>query len=129
MADPQIDLVKIRNAELARRGLGAAQGISDSLSPLRNELSSLWVSPALNVWDLGKGTASGLGAALTAGAGVGMSAFGAPEAGQSALDLADRMGSFAGDQFKSFSDRRFGPSGGPDISGFGPEDMHRHIQR
>jgi hypothetical protein len=123
MADPQIDLVKIRNAELARRGLGAAQGISDSLSPLRNELSSLWVSPALNVWDLGKGTASGLGAALTAGAGVGMSAFGAPEAGQSALDLADRMGSFAGDQFKSFSDRRFGPSGGPDISGFGPEDM------
>jgi hypothetical protein len=77
----------------------------------------------LNVWDLGKGTASGLGAALTAGAGVGMSAFGAPEAGQSALDLADRMGSFAGDQFKSFSDRRFGPSGGPDISGFGPEDM------
>jgi hypothetical protein len=40
MADPQIDLVKIRNAELARRGLGAAQGISDSLSPLRNELSS-----------------------------------------------------------------------------------------
>jgi hypothetical protein len=123
MADPQIDLVKIRNAELARRGLGAAQGISDSLSPLRNELSSLWVSPALNVWDLGKGTASGLGAALTAGAGVGMSAFGAPEAGQSALDLADRMGSFAGDQFKSFSDRRFGPSGGPDISGFGPQDM------
>jgi hypothetical protein len=77
----------------------------------------------LNVWDLGKGTASGLGAALTAGAGVGMSAFGAPEAGQSALDLADRMGSFAGDQFKSFSDRRFGPSGGPDISGFGPQDM------
>jgi hypothetical protein len=123
MADPQIDLVKIRNAELARRGLGAAQGISDSLSPLRNELSSLWVSPALNVWDLGKGTVSGLGAALTAGAGVGMSAFGAPEAGQSTLDLADRMGSFAGDQFKSFSDRRFGPSGGPDISGFGPEDM------
>ena len=119
MADPQIDLVKIRNAELARRGLGAAQGISDSLSPLRNELSSA----ALNVWDLGKGTASGLGAALTAGAGVGMSAFGAPEAGQSTLDLADRMGSFAGDQFKSFSDRRFGPSGGPDISGFGPEDM------
>jgi hypothetical protein len=119
MADPQIDLVKIRNAELARRGLGAAQGISDSLSPLRNELSSA----ALNVWDLGKGTVSGLGAALTAGAGVGMSAFGAPEAGQSTLDLADRMGSFAGDQFKSFSDRRFGPSGGPDSSGFGPQDM------
>jgi hypothetical protein len=77
MADPQIDLVKIRNAELARRGLGAAQGISDSLSaPVRDDVIFRHCQPTCILErHVFSGTVSGYMALhLTLGAGVGASA-------------------------------------------------------
>ena len=117
MADPQIDLVKIRNAELARRGLGAAQGISDFAAPVRDTLYSGIANPLAYLQDMASAAGSGLYGAASDISGFGASALGAPELGKQLFSQAD-------DWYGSAMTRLKGALPGvPDISGFGPQDM------
>jgi hypothetical protein len=117
MADPQIDLVKIRNAELARRGLGAAQGISDFAAPVRDTLYSGIANPLAYLKDMSLAGLSGIYGAASDISGFGASALGAPELGK-------QLFSQAGEGYGSAMTRLKGALPGvPDISGFGPQDM------
>ena len=89
MADPQIDLVKVRNAELARRGLGAAQGISDFAAPVRDTLYSGIANPLAYLQDMASAAGSGLYGAASDISGFGASVLGAPELGEQLFSQAD----------------------------------------
>jgi hypothetical protein len=117
MADPQIDLVKIRNAELARRGLGAAQGISDFAAPVRDTLYSGIANPLAYLKDMSLAAKSGLYGAASDISGFGASVLGAPELGKQLFSQADESYGSAMTRLKGAL------PGVPDISGFGPQDM------
>jgi hypothetical protein len=117
MADPQIDLVKIRNAELARRGLGAAQGISDFAAPVRDTLYSGIANPLAYLKDMSLAGLSGIYGAASDISGFGASALGAPELGKQLFSQADESYGSAMTRLKGAL------PGVPDISGFGPQDM------
>jgi hypothetical protein len=117
MADPQIDLVKIRNAELARRGLGAAQGISDFAAPVRDTLYSGIANPLAYLKDMSLAGLSGIYGAASDISGFGASALGAPELGKQLFSKADEGYGSAMTRLKGAL------PGVPDISGFGPQDM------
>jgi hypothetical protein len=117
MADPQIDLVKIRNAELARRGLGAAQGISDFAAPVRDTLYSGIANPLAYLKDMSLAAGSGLYGAASDISGFGASVLGAPELGKQLFSQADESYGSAMTRLKGAL------PGVPDISGFGPQDM------
>jgi hypothetical protein len=117
MADPQIDLVKIRNAELARRGLGAAQGISDFAAPVRDTLYSGIANPLAYLKDMSLAALSGIYGAASDISGFGASALGAPELGKQLFSQADEGYGSAMTRLKGAL------PGVPDISGFGPQDM------
>jgi hypothetical protein len=117
MADPQIDLVKIRNAELARRGLGAAQGISDFAAPVRDTLYSGIANPLAYLKDMSLAAGSGLYGAASDISGFGASVLGAPELGKQLFSQADESYGSAMTRLKDAL------PGVPDSSGFGPEDM------
>jgi hypothetical protein len=117
MADPQIDLVKIRNAELARRGLGAAQGISDFAAPVRDTLYSGIANPLAYLKDMSLAGLSGIYGAASDISGFGASALGAPELGKQLFSQADESYGSAMTRLKGAL------PGVPDSSGFGPQDM------
>jgi hypothetical protein len=117
MADPQIDLVKIRNAELARRGLGAAQGISDFAAPVRDTLYSGIANPLAYLKDMSLAAKSGIYGAASDISGFGASALGAPELGKQLFSQADESYGSAMTRLKGAL------PGVPDSSGFGPQDM------
>jgi hypothetical protein len=117
MADPQIDLVKIRNAELARRGLGAAQGISDFAAPVRDTLYSGIANPLAYLKDMSLAAKSGLYGAASDISGFGASVLGAPELGKQLFSQADESYGSAMTRLKGAL------PGVPDSSGFGPQDM------
>jgi hypothetical protein len=117
MADPQIDLVKIRNAELARRGLGAAQGISDFAAPVRDTLYSGIANPLAYLKDMSLAAKSGIYGAASDISGFGASALGAPELGKQLFSQADESYGSAMKRLKGAL------PGVPDSSGFGPQDM------
>lgn len=89
MADPQRDLVAVRNAELARRGLGAAQGISDFAAPVRDTLYSGIANPLAYLQDMASAAGSGLYGAASDISGFGASVLGAPELGEQLFSQAD----------------------------------------
>ena len=117
MADPQIDLVKIRNAELARRGLGAAQGISDFAAPVRDTLYSGIANPLAYLKDMSLAAKSGLYGVASDISGFGASVLGAPELGKQLFSQADESYGSAMTRLKGAL------PGVPDSSGFGPQDM------